>query len=113
MKSTPDFPDDETGDVLRQMAEQGVDLSVPRNIDFTLVFPDEESALQFAAIFKAEYPVTIDNSEVDEDCPWDVVVVNHIAPDHAAITAFEARLQQEAERFGGRTDGWGCFSQAD
>ncbi|MFD2368273.1 ribonuclease E inhibitor RraB [Pseudoduganella sp. GCM10020061] len=113
MAHIPDFPDDENGDVLRQMAEQGDDLSVPRNIDFTLVFPDEERAQRFAAAFSPAYPVTVDHSEVDEDCPWDVVVVNHMAPDHAAITAFEERLRQVAEPLGGRNDGWGCFSQDD
>jgi hypothetical protein len=43
------FPDDENGQVLRYMAEQGDDLSKPRDIDFTVVMPDEDAAMTFSA----------------------------------------------------------------
>ncbi|MGC2615598.1 MAG: ribonuclease E inhibitor RraB [Terracidiphilus sp.] len=42
-----EFPDDENGDVLRRMAANGNDLSLPRNIDFTVVFPNESTAQRF------------------------------------------------------------------
>ena len=45
-----DFSSDENADVLRQMAEQGDDLSIPREIDFSVIFPTEEAALQFAVL---------------------------------------------------------------
>jgi len=34
------YAKDENGDALRQMEAQGDDLSQPRNIDFTVVFPE-------------------------------------------------------------------------
>jgi hypothetical protein len=56
-----EFPDDENGDVLRRMAANGDDLSLPRNIDFTVVFPIESTAQQFAKHFhELGYATSVD-----------------------------------------------------
>ncbi|HTM80963.1 ribonuclease E inhibitor RraB [Asticcacaulis sp.] len=112
-----DFPADENGDVLRSMQADGDDLSVARDIDFSLLFPDEESAKTFCVIFAEKgYEVDYGPWEIDHDNvtdlnfgKWNVQVVHHMAPDHAAITAFEGELQDAATPLGGRNDGWGCF----
>jgi hypothetical protein len=44
------FPDDENGDVLWQMLEDGDNLSKPGEIDFSVIFPTEEAALRFASV---------------------------------------------------------------
>jgi hypothetical protein len=104
-------PDDENGDVLRRMEAHGDDLSRPRNIDFTVVFANQETAEEFAAYFhKGGYKVTVEYAQVREDCPWDVVVVRDMIPTHAGITDFERELKEAASRFGGHNDGWGCIS---
>ncbi|WP_354504281.1 ribonuclease E inhibitor RraB [Lysobacter sp. OAE881] len=109
---TTDFPSDENGQVLRQMAEGGDDLSKPRNIDFTVVLPGESEALAFAKHFKEQgYEVKYRRSDVVEKLPWDVTVVKYMIPDHGQIDAFEDELQQKANALGGRNDGWGCFAQ--
>jgi hypothetical protein len=105
------FPDDDNGDVLRRMAANGDDLTQPRNIDFTVVFPDEASAHSLAAHFRSlGYNASIRNSEVQSDLPWDAVVVKNMVPTHHAIGEFEEQLQDVADEFGGLNDGWGCFS---
>jgi len=107
------FPDDENGDVLRRMQSSGDDLTKSRDIDFTVVFPDESSARQFAAAFGSErYYVPVRHSECVADLPWDVEVRCDMVPDHAAIGAFEERLEALAAPLGGRNDGWGCFHAA-
>ena len=40
-----------------------------------------------------------------------VTVSCNMFPTHDTISSFESKLGMEAERFGGRTDGWGCFVQ--
>ena len=112
-----EFPNDENGDVLRSMLADGDDLSVARDIDFSLLFSDEESAKAFCVIFAEKgYEVDYGPWEVDLDNiidqnfgKWNVQVVQHMIPDHAEITAFEAELQAVAETLGGRNDGWGCY----
>ncbi len=44
-KST--YPDDENGDALWNMVQQGDDLSKKRDIEFTVIFSTEEDALKF------------------------------------------------------------------
>ena len=105
------YPDDANGDVLRRMEAHGDDLTCPRNIEFTVVFPNENAAKQFADHFSTlGYAATPELTETVENFPWDVVVVKHMVPSHAEIGAFEDSLQRVADTFGGHNDGWGCLS---
>ncbi|MFZ6818494.1 ribonuclease E inhibitor RraB [Undibacterium sp. Ji22W] len=109
-----EFPNDENGKVLRQMKRNGDNLSIARNIDFTIVFPDENAAKTFAAHFQElNHEVSIENSNCVAELPWDVLVVKNMVPIHSAITDFENLLQNLAEKHGGRNDGWGCFNQKE
>jgi hypothetical protein len=106
------YPNDANGDALRRMEAEGDDLSRPRNIDFSVVFADESSAEQFAKHFRAlGHEVSVEAAETDQDFPWDVVVVQHMVPSYDGITNFEKLLQSAADDWGGRNDGWGCFSE--
>lgn len=106
------FPNDENGDVLHRMQANGDDLSKARSIDFTIVFPNESSAAEFARHFsQLGYRTTLENIACTEDFPWDVVVVKHMPPTHSGITLFEDQLNSIAKPLGGRNDGWGCFEQ--
>lgn len=107
------YPNDANGDALRRMEAEGDDLSRRRNIDFTVVFPDKNSAEEFARHFRSlGNEVSVDANESDRDFPWDVVVVQHMLPSHAEIANFEKLLQSAADALGGHNDGWGCFSES-
>jgi hypothetical protein len=106
------YPADANGDVLRRMEAQGDDLNRPRNIDFTVVFADVTSAEQFAEHFRRlGHDVSVEANEINQDFPWDVVVVQYMVPSHYGITDFEKLLQSVADGWGGHNDGWGCFSE--
>jgi len=104
-------PDDDNGDVLRRMETKGDDLSRPRNIDFTVVFPNEDSAERFSEYFRGQgYLVSIEFAKTVKDFPWDVVIVKHMVPSHKEIGDFEDLLQSAAQPLGGYNDGWGSIS---
>jgi hypothetical protein len=106
------FPNDENGDVLRRMEASGDDLARSRNIDFTVVFPDEKAAVRFASHFRElGLAASIEFTQTVETLPWDVLVVKHMMPSHEAIGSFEKMLQDVAAPLGGRNDGWGCLSE--
>lgn len=112
MNEPLDFPDDENGDVLRQMAEQGDDLSVAREIDFSVIFPTEEAALQFAVLLlRNGQKVSFSEYEEDEERPWEVQAHPFMVPTHDNISGYESLLASEAESLGGLNDGWGCVVQ--
>ena len=108
-----DQPNDDTGDALRRLEAECDDLTRARNIDFTVVFPDESRAERFAEYFRERgHAVSMEFSQTREDRPWDVVVGNNMSPSHRAITDFETELQSLADSLGGETNGWGCFSES-
>jgi hypothetical protein len=111
-RQEPSYPDDDNGDALRRLEAQGDGLTRPRNIDFTVVFPEVIAAERFAEQFRREgYAVSVELAETVKELPWDVVVVRHMAPSHRGIGDFETMLQEVACVLGGRIDGWGCLSE--
>ncbi len=53
------FPDDENGDVLWRMHEHGDNLSKQREIDFCVIFPTEESAMEFRGPLAQKWPESL------------------------------------------------------
>ncbi len=105
---TPHFPNDENGQVLRQMYDGGDDITRSRIVDFCFIFTDRERALAFVR--------DVDDQNV-ETClswyrgkaMWQVVVKHDMIPEHAKITAMELALISKADKVGGKADGWGCM----
>ena len=108
MAPSPDFPDDENGDVLRRMHDDGDDLDQPRTMDFCFAFPDRRQALAFAGLVD-ERDLEVCISWYEERRLWQTVVRRHMVPAHRAITALEQALTARAESVGGEADGWGCM----
>ncbi len=105
------FPDDEIGDVLRHMKETGDDLSAPREVDFSVVFPDEASAQSFIGIIKAHFDKTrYSETQTSHPPAWDVTATRFMSVSHQEITNTEQLLKDAAAEFGGENDGWGCFN---
>jgi hypothetical protein len=112
MSQAADELNEENREVILRMAASGDDLSKPRDIDFSVVFPDRSSAEEFAASFgQLGCRTRLKKSDVAPGLPWDVTVVKHMVPVCEAITEFELLLQSKASPLGGRNDGWGCFEQ--
>jgi hypothetical protein len=106
------FPDDENGDVLWQMALQGDDLSLAREVNFSVIFPTDVAALKFAVyLLKNDQKVSFSQYEEHGELPWQVEVHPVMLPTHENITRFERLLMDAAKELGGRNDGWGSFEQ--
>jgi hypothetical protein len=102
------IPDDENGEVLRRMFDDGDDLSLPREIDFHLVFGEEAQARGFAAQAATLPDLLLSVPEVDEEGIWTVTASRHMSAMHAGITALEQQLALVAQAFEGYPDGWSC-----
>jgi hypothetical protein len=106
------FPRDENGDALWEMSEDGDDLTLRREMDFSVIFPSEDAAFEFATnLLRSGLKVSYSPNTGDKAFPWQVQVHPCMIPTHAAISEFEHRLAKESAPWGGRNDGWGCFSQ--
>jgi len=103
-----DFPNDETGELLRLMQEQGDDLSLPRDVDFFLVFGSADQATAFASHAGLGPGFTISTSPYERTRKWQARITVHMAPEHAAIVRLERQVAQLGREHGGQPDGWGC-----
>lgn len=104
--------DPENEDVLNRMRSQGDDITQPREVDFVVVFADEHSAETFAhLIVSPENRVSVSMAGVQESFPWDVRIKRVMAPTNDSVTSFEEELAELAKPYGGKNDGWGCFTQ--
>ncbi len=108
------IPDDETGQLLKQMLEDGDDIDRPRPIGFFHVFAEETDAQDFAAAASARPDLVVEGPDFDDDDGiWEVTATHVMAAQHKAITALETELAELAARFRGYPDGWGCDPAGD
>lgn len=106
--TTTDFPQDETGEVLREMQQAGIDLSVEHAVVFFQLFEKKEQAEQMLAHVQEHHPEIQVKLHPDE-APnvWDLDCTMTMVPSYDDIIKHEANLEQIAESFHGYNDGWG------
>jgi hypothetical protein len=104
------FPDDENGDVLRQMQAAGDNLEAEREMNFAFTFKTQPEAERFASGVTAQ-GFLAKASDYPERKMWQAEVTHFMLPTHEAITELESRLSKMAAEHGGSPDGWGSFLQ--
>lgn len=107
------FPDDETGELLRLMQEQGDDLAVPRDVDFFLVFETRAEADAFSAQVDLGPEFTVATSPYEKTAKWQVTLTVHMVPLYAELVALESQVARLGRQHGGAPDGWGCEKVPD
>lgn len=103
------FPEDDNGNVLWQLRSEGDALTEPREIDFTVILPSQQAAIEFAVIcLRSGFKVEMEQSEEhhEDGLDWDVTLYTNAVPTHSDITALEQSLGEHAAPLGGRTSGW-------
>ncbi len=100
---------EETKAILCRMAEDGDDLSQPREIDFNHLFADEESAVAFSEAVILRGFTQVDCDFWDEQDEWQTSVHVTMVPSLLEIDVIETELDEMARSFDGHPDGWGCM----
>jgi regulator of RNase E activity RraB len=107
------FPNDDNGDVLWQMYEDGDDLTEIHEIEFTLVFQEQRQAELCALhLLHEEQRISLyaDENADSGIMEWLLVVYIHMEPEHEDITDIEGWFTQIASDYAGEYDGWGCMA---
>ena len=102
------FPNDETGQVLAEMQEAGIDLAIEHSVVFFHLFEQKEHAQAMVEYIKQNTP-NITTSLHPDETPnvWDVDCSVVMTPHYDAIIAQETALEKIATTFSGYNDGWG------
>lgn len=102
------FPNDDTGNVLAEMQEAGIDLAKMHDVVFFQLFEQKEQAEKLVAHLKnvtPEMEVALHPDETPN--VWDVDCTVKMVPSYDGIVAQEAEFEQLATKFNGYNDGWG------
>ncbi len=110
-----EFPDDENGDVLRQMQEVGFDFTLPHDVEFFAIFATEEMAEAVGNQFvadraKGEKIITI-RTQPAEAGGMELILVKRMLVTYENVTEFENRLAERVSHHGGYLDGWGAMQE--
>ncbi|MGL1957013.1 MAG: ribonuclease E inhibitor RraB [Colwellia sp.] len=102
------FPTDETGQVLAEMHQAGIDLTQSHSVVFFHLFEQQTQAQQMADFIKQNMPeVTVDVHPDETPNVWDVDCTLMMVPSYDALIKQELNLEQVAAKFSGYNDGWG------
>ena len=102
------FPQDETGQVLAEMQQAGIDLSATHAVVFFQLFEKEQQARAMAEFLKQHHPelkVVVKPDEIPN--VWDLDCTVTMIPSYQAICDKETELERIADKFDGYNDGWG------
>lgn len=105
------FPDDENGQLLREIFEEGVDLSLAHQVDFYHLFEKKDNAEQMEIAIKAAHPAVVVKVAEDEEIKglWEVVCSLSMPLEHLLITESEQAFETIADKHNGYSDGWGVM----
>ena len=107
------FPEDDNGEILWQMQQDGDDLTEVHEIEFTLAFSNQQQAEQCALhLLHEEQRISLheDDNEEKQQAEWIVVVYIHMEPEYQDIVDLEQWFSHIAQQYQGEYDGWGCMA---
>lgn len=103
------FPDDDNGNLLWQMQEDGDDLNEVHEIEFSMYFKTQKLAEKCALhLLLEEQKVSMYLDEEIEPSEWVITVFVNLLPEYTDIVDLEEWFTKIATEFNGEYDGWGC-----
>ncbi|MHA3098772.1 ribonuclease E inhibitor RraB [Acinetobacter brisouii] len=107
------FPDDENGNLLWQMVEDGSDLTEPYEVEFSMAFEHKEQAEKCALnLLHQEQKISLyqEDQHTDQENLWILNVHINMILEYQDVVDLEEWFTKIAKEFGGQYDGWGCMS---
>lgn len=102
------YPNDDTGNVLADMADAGIDLSIQHDVVFFQLFEEKSQAEAMADFLQTNHPDISFIIKPDEiPNVWDLDCTVTMLPSYDGIVEQEQLLEKVAAQFNGYNDGWG------
>jgi len=100
------FPEDEIGNTLWLMQESGDDLISEREIEFSILFPNQELALKFGQLLlENNQKLSLTPSEAHADLPWEITAYPQMPVTYENISSYQELLESSAAPLKGQFDG--------
>lgn len=102
------FPEDETGNTLREFQKHGFDLSRPMEIDFFVAVPSKSAGEKVALKAQAlGFQVSVEQD--DETKEWTCYWAKKMILNYHDIVSIENDLMSISKPLGGCVDGFGTY----
>lgn len=103
------FPQDDNGNLLWQMQEDGDDLEEIHEIEFSMYFKTQQLAEKCALhLLLEEQKISLYLDEETQPNEWVITVYVNLYPEYEDIVDLEEWFTKIATQFEGEYDGWGC-----
>jgi len=100
------FPEDEIGNTLWQMQQTAEDLSIEREIEFSMLFPSKELALKFGQILlENNQKLSFIPFDGDEALTWEITAYPYMIANHENIISYQELLVASGEPLEGQFNG--------
>lgn len=105
------FPDDSIGDDLWKMLTGGDDLANIREIEFSVLFKNQDSALKFGHILlENNQKLSFCPFQENKEYPWEITAYPEMSATYENLSAYINLLQESAQNLGGKFDDWYCLT---
>ena len=103
------FPENDNGNLLWQMHEDGDDLEEIHEIEFSVYFKTQELAEKCAIyLLNEEQKISLYLDEEVQPAEWVITIYVNMYPEYEDIIDLEEWFSKIAGQFEGEYDGWGC-----
>ncbi len=100
------FPEDEIGNILWQMQKNGDDLLNEREIEFSVLFPSQESALKFGQLLlENNQKLSFIPYEGNENLPWEITAYPQMSATYDNVISYQSLLVSNATPLQGQFGG--------
>lgn len=102
------FPNDDTGNVLTEMQQAGMDLTQPVEVTFFQLFEEKANAMAMQKhVEESDLQARVSLHPDETPQVWDVDCTLTLVPSYENIVEFEEKFEKIARKFDGYNDGWG------
>jgi len=101
------FPEDEIGNTLWEMQQKGDDLIAAREIEFSVLFPNQELALKFGQLLlENNQKLSFTPYEANQELPWEITAYPHMPASYENIMSYHELLVSSSAPLKGQFDGF-------
>ena len=105
------FPDNSIGDFLWNLRLKGVDLELPTEVEFSVLFPSQALALQFGKLLlENNQKLSCTPFEDNDAYPWEITAYPQMPLNCENMSAYQALIETSCEPLQGKFDGFYCLS---
>jgi len=107
MRDLDDFPNNVIGDTLWQMKENGENLTIAQEIEFSVLFPTQELALKFGQLLlENSQKLSLTPFQNNEALPWEITAYAQMPITYENISSYQTLLETSAVPLQGIFDGF-------